>query len=155
MVTHDQEEALLLADRIICMNHGRVEQSGTPEDLYLRPATHFVADFMGVNNLIKTEYVRECLPKLMDHRPVGDDRSYVACVRPEQITLSPEQGGGATVRDISFLGNVSRIRVDSPAGELMIETHGHVPFALGQQVRLDIWPEDCPWVSAPQERHSA
>lgn len=146
MVTHDQEEALMLADRIICMNHGRVEQCGTPEDLYLRPATHFVADFMGVSNLIETQFVRDFLPGLMEHRPAGNDASFVACVRPEQIELSTDTTGCATVKDISFLGNISRIQVDSPAGDMMIETHGHIEYSVGQQVRLNIRPDDCAWI---------
>lgn len=146
MVTHDQEEALMLADRIICMDHGRVEQSGSPEDLYLRPATRFVANFMGVSNLIATEYVREFLPVLMEHRPSGEDGSFVACVRPEQISLAPDPAGDATVKSISFLGNISRIGIDCPAGDLMIEAHGHVAFDIGQQVRLGIQPEGCSWV---------
>ncbi|KAA3626877.1 MAG: ABC transporter ATP-binding protein [Proteobacteria bacterium] len=146
MVTHDQEEAMLLADRIICMKDGRVEQSGTPEDLYLRPATHFVADFMGVSNLIQTPSIRECMPALMAHRPTGDDHAYVACIRPEQIALAPDPTGHAVVKDISFLGNVSRIRVDCPAGDLLIEAHGRMEITVGQPVRLDIRPEDCSWV---------
>ena len=51
-VTHDQEEALTMSDRIAVMNHGRVEQLGTPEELYERPRTRFVADFIGTTNLL-------------------------------------------------------------------------------------------------------
>lgn len=146
MVTHDQEEALTLADRIICMNHGRVEQSGTPEDLYLRPTTRFVADFMGVSNLIETRYVRECLPALLENRPAGDDDAYIACIRPEQITIIADENGKATVRAISFLGNLNRFEVTYPAGRLIVETHGHINVSEGQRVRFEIRPEDCSWV---------
>src|SRR4051812_419072 len=52
MVTHDQEEAMVLADKVVCMNHGLIEQVGTPQDLYLRPRSRFVADFMGSSNLL-------------------------------------------------------------------------------------------------------
>src|SRR5205085_8797780 len=58
MVTHDQEEAMALADRIACMNRGRIEQVGTPHELYLRPRTRFVADFMGHSNLLPVDWVR-------------------------------------------------------------------------------------------------
>jgi len=150
MVTHDQEEALMLADRIICMNHGIVEQCGTPEDLYLRPETSFVADFMGVSNLIKTQYIRDMFPNLMEHRPSSEDSDLIACIRPEQIHLFSDPSGIGTIRDIAFLGNISRIQVDSPAGDLTIETHGHVEFVTGQKVKLDIHPDNCAWVKNTQ-----
>ncbi len=146
MVTHDQEEALSLADRIICMNQGRVEQCGTPEDLYLRPNTRFVADFMGVSNLIETRYVREHLPQLMANRPAGDDNDYIACIRPEQIEISADARGNAMVRAITFLGNLNRFDIEYPAGRLSVETHGHIAVEEGQKVRFDIRPEDCCWV---------
>jgi iron(III) transport system ATP-binding protein len=149
MVTHDQEEALSLADRIICMNDGRIEQCGTPEALYLRPATRFVADFMGISNLIETRYIRESMPELMKHHPRGDDDAYIACIRPEQINLSLDTAGSGTIRDVTFLGNLCRIQVDYPAGMLMVETHGHAQFEKGQKVRCDIRPEDCSWVANP------
>jgi len=147
MVTHDQEEALSLADRIICMDHGVVEQCGTPQELYLRPATRFVADFMGTSNLIETSYIRECMPDLMAHHPVGDDDAFVACIRPEQISLHPDPQGKATIRSVTFLGNLRRVFVESPAGPLIVEAHGHVDLCEGQSVRLDINPQDCSWVA--------
>ena len=146
MVTHDQEEALSLADRIICMNHGKVEQCGTPEDLYLRPVTRFVADFMGVSNLIKTPYIREHMPELMAHRPAGGDDAFIACLRPEQIALHADDGGCGTVRAITFLGNLSRVQVEYPAGLLTVEIHGHIQFSEGQKVHCDIQPENCSWL---------
>ncbi len=147
MVTHDQEEALMLSDRIICMNHGHIEQIGTPEDLYLRPATRYVADFMGVSNLIETPRMRETLPQLLAHRPNGEDDAFVACVRPEQIALSPDPAGNASVKHINFLGNLCRVEIESPVGSLIVETHGHLNFTTGQQVSFDILPENCSWVS--------
>ena len=59
MVTHDQEEALTLADKVVCMQHGRIAQIGPPEELYSRPANLFVADFMGVSNLIDQASIRQ------------------------------------------------------------------------------------------------
>ncbi len=146
-VTHDQEEALALADKVICMNHGTVVQSGTPEELYLRPATRFVADFMGTSNLMDTATVRAFLPHLMAGRPQGGDAAYVACIRPEQIRLKAAQDGKATVRSITFLGNLRRIEVESPAGMVTVETHGHFDLAEGQSVDLDVRPGDCSWVA--------
>ncbi|MFN0263203.1 ABC transporter ATP-binding protein [Tepidamorphus sp. 3E244] len=147
MVTHDQEEALALADKIICMNHGVVMQSGTPEDLYQRPATRFVAEFMGISNIIPTDAIRREYPDLLDARPASDDDSHVACIRPEQIDLTPAPDGRSTVRSISFLGNLRRLEVDSPIGPLVIETHGANPCREGDRVDLSIPPQACIWVT--------
>ncbi|MDH3335870.1 MAG: ABC transporter ATP-binding protein [Rhodospirillaceae bacterium] len=147
MVTHDQEEALSLADRIICMNHGRVEQSGTPEELYLHPKSRFVADFMGVSNLIETQYVRECMPHLMKTRPNGDDSAFMACIRPEQINIISDDAGKAVVSAVTFLGNLNRFEVSYPAGRLIVEAHGHIDVSEGQKVRFEISPDDCSWVT--------
>jgi iron(III) transport system ATP-binding protein len=147
MVTHDQEEALALADKIICMNHGTVVQSGTPEELYHRPATRFVADFMGISNLIDTATVRQAQPELLAGRPEGPDGAYVACIRPEQIALSPDPDGPATVRSIGFLGNLRRVELDSPFGPLVVETHGPFHSHEGERVALSIAPHACTWVA--------
>ena len=153
MVTHDQEEALALADKIICMNHGVVVQSGTPEDLYHRPATRFVADFMGISNLISADAIRREFPDLMAKRPETAREAHVACIRPEQISLTPARDGNATVRSISFLGNLRRLEVDSVIGPLVVETHGHNSCNEGERVKLSIPPEACTWVADDMARH--
>ncbi len=155
MVTHDQEEALALADKIICMNHGVVVQAGTPEDLYHRPATRFVAEFMGISNLVPTDAVRREYPDLLAGRPEGTDETHVACIRPEQIGLVPAPDGSATVRSISFLGNLRRLEVDSPMGPLVVETHGGNPCREGDRVDLRIPPEACTWVADDLARQPA
>ena len=143
MVTHDQEEALALADKIICMNHGIVVQAGTPEDLYHRPATRFVAEFMGTSNLLSADTVAQHFPDLMATRPTSE-KAYLACIRPEQIDATPSDAGTATVRSISFLGNLRRLDVDSHAGPLLVETHGGNPFRRGDRVDLSIAPGPAP-----------
>ncbi|MCZ0813496.1 MAG: ABC transporter ATP-binding protein [Pseudomonadota bacterium] len=147
MVTHDQEEALALADKIICMNHGVVVQAGTPEDLYHRPQTRFVAQFMGISNLLPADAIRREFPGLMATRPAAAQDTHIACIRPEQIGLTPDPNGGATVRSISFLGNLRRLELDSAAGPLVVETHGANPCHEGDRVTLDIAPEACTWVA--------
>ncbi|MFV0513470.1 MAG: ABC transporter ATP-binding protein [Jhaorihella sp.] len=146
MVTHDQEEALALADRIICMNHGTVIQSGTPEDLYLQPKTRFVAEFMGISNLIAPADLRRLDPSLLTGRPAGREDNFLACIRPEQIVLKPETGADTRIASVTFLGNLRRIELDTPAGRLIAEASGRVDFAPGQEVRATIRPEDCVWV---------
>lgn len=154
MVTHDQEEALALADKIICMNHGVVVQAGTPEDLYHRPATRFVAEFMGTSNLLTAEEAGRHFPHLLASRPAAA-QPYLACVRPEQIDLTPAADGAAEVRSISFLGNLRRLEVDSPAGVLLVETHGANPCRPGDRVDLQIKAEACTWVLDDTAEHAA
>ena len=75
-VTHDQEEALTMSDRLAVMNHGGIEQCGTPRDIYERPATAFVADFLGVANLLPADHLGGGLIDVGRHRtsrPAGDD----------------------------------------------------------------------------------
>lgn len=146
MVTHDQEEALALADSIICMNQGTVIQSGTPEDLYLRPKTRFVAEFMGISNLIVPEDLRNLMPDLLEGQPTGSSHAHLACIRPEQIALTPDPDGQARITSVEFLGNLRRIELDSPAGPLTAEASGRVRLQPGQQVNLSIRREDCSWV---------
>lgn len=147
MVTHDQEEALALADKIICMNHGVVVQAGTPEDLYHRPATRFVADFMGVSNLIPTDVIRQEFPDLMTQRPDAPDANYDACIRPESIQIQPDPEGTSTVRSVGFLGNLTRYTVTGPIGDLVVEAHGAMGITEGQTVSLSISASDCFWVA--------
>lgn len=146
MVTHDQEEALALADKIICMNQGVVVQSGTPKELYQKPATRFVADFMGTSNLIRTDKVRSNMPELLAMRPNGADDLYDACIRPESIALRADPKGSATIRSIGFLGNLSKIKLESSLGNLIVEVHGAVDLQENQTVSLHIDPSDCNWV---------
>lgn len=106
-VTHDQDEALTMSDRVAVMNEGRVEQCGTPEDVYEHPASRFVASFMGTSNLVPGTYrdgqvVLDCGPTL----PVGprsgvaDGAAVSLSVRPEKIWLSDFEPGMALVRGV-------------------------------------------------------
>jgi putative spermidine/putrescine transport system ATP-binding protein len=96
-VTHDQEEALTMSDHVAVFNEGRIEQVGSPSDIYARPATEFVAGFVGTSNILER----------------GGRRF---SVRPERIELNG-QGELATVADVVFVGAFTRILVDTEAGE--------------------------------------
>lgn len=146
MVTHDQEEALAMSDKIICMNHGVIVQAGTPEELYHKPATRFVADFMGYSNLIPTDLIRQHMPHLMVGRPDAVDNAYDACIRPEEIILTADKNGVATISSTGFIGNLNRIELDTPFGHLLVETHGPCAFKKGQKVTLNIDTDACTWV---------
>ena len=146
MVTHDQEEALALADKIICMNHGSVVQSGSPEDLYHRPATRFVADFMGISNLLSPEDVAQLFPDLLPTRPVTGRRTACPASGPNRSTLFLRRTARRGVRSISFLGNLRRLEVDTPVGPLTVETHGATPCRTGERVALSVASDACTWV---------
>jgi putative spermidine/putrescine transport system ATP-binding protein len=119
-VTHDQEEALAIADRVGVMKEGRLEQLGPPTDVYARPASSFVAEFVGLTNRIPGDVgggrvtVRGVTLPLAD--PSTPNGKVVALVRPEAVTLSATpEGTGAlagTVIATTFLGATSRITVD-------------------------------------------
>ena len=119
MVTHDQEEALTMADRIVVMNHGSIEQIGTPREIYGRPSTPFVADFVGTMNFLAGE-VAEPGTVTLDGRPVACDTGAMAAGSPVQLCLRPEDvrvrgvGAdaanvfGAQIAEMEFLGAFCR-----------------------------------------------
>jgi iron(III) transport system ATP-binding protein len=146
MVTHDQEEALTLADRIVCMRQGHIAQIGEPDELYHSPATRFVADFMGLSNLLDQEAVRSFAPPLLNGHAPAD--GYIACIRPEDITLIPG-GSDARVARVQFLGNLSRLHLDWPGGPLIAEQPGRSLLKPGAEVGIDFAASRCAWV-APQ-----
>jgi putative spermidine/putrescine transport system ATP-binding protein len=116
-VTHDQGEALSMADRVAVFNNGRIVQEGTPHDIYQRPKTRFVADFVGSSNVIAPETMSS----------LGGDRRW-ASLRPEAIRLTQDAGIPATVQATSFLGAATR---------LFVEAHGtrmHVTVPAGQPI---------------------
>jgi putative spermidine/putrescine transport system ATP-binding protein len=116
-VTHDQEEALTMSDRIAVFNAGRIEQLGTPAEVYERPATQFVAGFVGTSNLLGGETARAVL---------GAEGTY--SVRPEKIYVAdPDEplGGGThsalgTVREVVYVGSGTRFLVDLQAGGTLV-----------------------------------
>lgn len=145
MVTHDQEEALTLSDRIVCMRQGEVAQEGTPEDLYCRPVTKFVAEFMGVSNLIAAQQASELDPELRVDRDQIPQPQFL-CVRPEHVHLS--KGGPAQVTSVQFLGNVSRVRVEWRGMNLTAEEHGMTAWVKGDTVAVSISPAHANWIQA-------
>ncbi|SCX99494.1 putative spermidine/putrescine transport system ATP-binding protein [Streptomyces sp. 136MFCol5.1] len=113
-VTHDQEEALTMSDRIAVFNQGRVEQIGTPAQIYERPATSFVAGFVGTSNLLTDDAAEQV---------VGDRGTY--SIRPEKIRVLKESAvadepqhssATGTVAEVVYLGDATRFLVDLDAG---------------------------------------
>jgi putative spermidine/putrescine transport system ATP-binding protein len=144
-VTHDQEEALALADRICLMNDGQIEQLGKPEDIYERPANPFVADFIGASNLIygtiaaggRIETADGVLP-LPDgcSAPVGEQAALV--VRPEKLLLCKSDDGflSGRVEESIYAGSETRLLVRLPSETLLTVRRGAglPPVAIGENV---------------------
>ncbi len=94
MVTHDQEEALTMSDRIVVMSHGRIEQVGTPEEIYRRPGTPFVADFVGKMNFLegrivtsKRAVVSGAVLDFSEEVPLAEGAAVTVCLRPEDVVV--------------------------------------------------------------------
>jgi putative spermidine/putrescine transport system ATP-binding protein len=130
-VTHDQEEALTMSDRLAVFNNGRIEQIGTPADVYEHPETEFVAGFVGVSNVL-----------------VREGRRFT--IRPEKIAMTGDGGSGepGVVREVIYLGMVTRYAVDLDAGGTLVvvqqnlETSSQQALeAKGRRVRLSWRPE--------------
>jgi multiple sugar transport system ATP-binding protein len=123
-VTHDQVEAMTMADKIVVLNGGRIEQAGSPMDLYDQPNTAFVAGFIGSPrmNIFEGE-----IAKKLDCKTYG--------IRPEHIVLSPESGTWhGTVRHIEKLGADAIVHLQTEGlGPLVVRTTGDTPLRIGDQ----------------------
>ena len=143
MVTHDQDEALTMADRIVVMNKAVIMQSGTPEQIYENPENPFVADFIGSINFINAE----------EGAPYGLVRGKTAAVRPEKIQISRTEQAGSLrgeIRDIEFRGFYNRVTVG-----LSHVVHGDitlavdVPFQTAKTMRFRTGENV--WIVIPQD----
>ena len=142
-VTHDQEEALAVADRVGVMSHGKLEQLAAPAELYANPATAFVAEFVGLTNRIparvsagRVRVLGATIPALAGSISSG---SGVALVRPENLKLTPDPDGDAVVHAVSFLGPISRITAGLPDGTVInVQVRRAQGFAPGDPVRVDV-----------------
>ena len=157
-VTHDQGEALVMSDRIAVMNAGRIEQIGTPADIYERPRTRFVAQFIGRMNLfsgqvtfargVRTTRGLELPVAVADDIPVGS--SVHVAVRPERarlLTQRPETGLAlrGTLRQVLYLGATRELHVDLDGGER------GVVEARNDGAAAPIEPGTTVWLAAPLE----
>ena len=111
-VTHDQEEAMAVADRIVVMNHGKIEDIGPPEDIYLKPSSLFSANFMGEMNIIPVSAENGKVVTPFNSLPASDiviPEISVQCIRPENIGLKGEfEIGPAVLESTSFFGTYHR-----------------------------------------------
>jgi putative spermidine/putrescine transport system ATP-binding protein len=150
-VTHDQDEALSLADRIVVLQDGRVQQIGTPEDLYARPANLAVARFMGYRNIldIGVERMNGDRASLLGGNvrlegtaqgSISSGRATIA-VRPEEVVLGASAGNtlSGTVDQVEYCGRDYLVDVVTPVGTLYLRTDRRV--SRDETVQLSILPE--------------
>ena len=149
-VTHDQEEALTLSDTIVVMNEGKIQQIGTPTDIYNEPVNAFVADFIGESNILKGRMIRDRRVAFIKHEfdcvdeGFGEDVPVDVVVRPEDIYFTTDPAKcqfKAKVNSCTFKGVHYEMWVDTDTGyELMIQDYD--PYEVGSEVMLYIDPDD-------------
>lgn len=137
-VTHDQGEALSMADRVAVFNEGRIVQIGTPEDIYYRPESPFVADFVGSSNVLPPRFVAPLI-----------GRQVYGSLRPEAVYLA-DQGHPAQVTSVSFLGTATRvsITVGDVAMTMLLPKGAIIPKA-GDTVQVNWDDADLHLMAAP------
>jgi spermidine/putrescine transport system ATP-binding protein len=165
-VTHDQEEAMTMADRIVIMNRGQIEQEGAPADLYEQPRTSFVASFLGVSNLLPAHVVAAGRVRLEDGTEVAVPEAALAgrsgrCdvgVRPEKLRTD---GAGqnqlhGTVAETAYIGVSTQYIVDTTSGPLTVYVQNDRPgahgVAPGDELTLS-WDPESTFVIDPEETH--
>ncbi len=145
-VTHDQEEAMSISHQIAVMGSGRISQIGQPEDIYARPASRYVAEFVGLANFLEAQVVASGRVKVGDlSLPVatGDLIGMTTLMaRPESLSIL---GDGASfdgpflrgrLVQRTFLGSMARYTVDTPQGQIIVDDHAVANHGEGSEVRL-------------------
>jgi iron(III) transport system ATP-binding protein len=153
-VTHDQEEAMAVSDRIIVMKNAEIAQEGTPQDLYERPASAFIADFIGDANLIDVEVIKAgaqtdiVLSDLRVTLPLASTSTGPAklVLRPHHAKLGREPGARTIPAEVTYaawLGNSVQYTLATPVGPIFaIGAPQPAPFRSGDRVHLGFAPED-------------
>ena len=146
-VTHDQEEALTMSDTVVVMDKGRIQQIGTPEDIYNEPKNAFVADFIGESNILNGTMVRDRVVKMYGKEFPCVDGGFAenepvdVVIRPEDIDIVPVEQGQlvGTVTNVTFKGMQYDIIVDFRGFKWLIQTTDHSP--VGARIGVKIDPE--------------
>ena len=147
-VTHDQEEALTMSDRVVVMDGGKIQQVGTPKDIYNEPQNAFVADFIGESNILDGKMIRDLYVEFSGQKFDCLDKGFAeneavdVVVRPEDVDIvAPEKGMlKGIVTSVSFLGVHYEIIVDIGGFKWMIQTTDE--HLIGENVGLFIEPDD-------------
>lgn len=155
-VTHDQEEALTMSDRIIVMNQGLIQQIGTPVDIYNEPQNAFVADFIGESNIIDGIMIKDCLVEMLGVPFVCVDTGFGmrepvdVVIRPEDIEFKKLEEGAlkGTVRSILFKGVHYEIKIQTEKYEFL--AHSTESYQPGTQIGIYVKPENIQIMHKPQ-----
>ena len=153
-VTHDQEEALSMSDRIVVMHQGIADQVGTPFEIYNQPATRFVASFVGTLNTIEADVLDPATGRVslagteaILHRPLASGKVTLG-IRPEVVSLGQQghdTGLAGTITEVDFLGSVIRLRADVAGQSIAFDTFNtseRVPPKVGEKVILGVRATD-------------
>ena len=159
LVTHDQEEAFAVADRMMIMNAGRVEQTGRPAEVFEEPSSRFVADFIGVANLLPGRVVQAGTLVLSGGEQIRFTQPFHAAdallaIRPERLQILPAPTGGfanelpGEIRAATYLGPLSEYRIGLPSGTCLVSRQANAPDSGGPQFRPGdavcvAWTESC------------
>ena len=146
-VTHDQEEALSMSDTIVVMSEGRIQQIGTPIDIYNEPENAFVADFIGESNIVDGIMRKDFSVTFSGHtftcvdKGFGKNENVDVVIRPEDVDIVPIEQGmlRGTVTSITFMGVHYEIIVDIGGFKWMIQTTDYEP--VGKKIGLEIEPD--------------
>ena len=139
LVTHDREEAFSLADRIALMRNGTVVQEGTPEDVYLSPATRWAAEFVGAGNFLPGTLANGIVDTPVGLFPAlnpGSDSAVEVLIRPELLELEPDPAGAGEVVGREFRGHDVFYRVLLDGVELLSQRPSNEVVPLGSRVRV-------------------
>lgn len=149
-VTHDQEEALAMSDTVVVLNHGVIQQKGSPVDIYNEPKNAFVADFIGESNILPGTMVRDLLVRFSDREFVcvdkgfGENTPVEVVVRPEDIVMVPPEEGmlRGTVKSVVFYGVHYEMMVESHADDHFTWLIQNIKFAPeGTEIGMNIDPD--------------
>ncbi len=142
-VTHDQDEALLLGDRVAVMNGGRIEQADTPEQVFHRPASPFVGTFLGAADMLPARVAGEVLTAEIGVLPFSGDlpvgTEVTLLVRPDDISIQPDPDGPGRIVEAQFQGGFYLYRVRLPSGATIRSLQSHIRrFRIGTPVSVSL-----------------
>jgi spermidine/putrescine transport system ATP-binding protein len=143
-VTHDQEEALTMSDRLAVMANGRVEQVGTPREIYERPGTAFVAAFLGAANLLRVDPMGVGRARLAGQELAVTGEGSVLAVRPERIRIDPDGPLTLTVERTMYLGSSADVHCQSADGQsaiMRVSPDSAAGLARGDRISVSVAAE--------------
>ncbi len=155
-ITHDQEEALTMSDKVVVMNQGYIQQMGTPEDIYNEPENAFVADFIGDSNIIDGVMLEDKLVEILGHKfecvdvGFGTNRPVDVVIRPEDVILGEEGKGtlDGVVTSLIFKG--VHYEMDVQAGGYECLVHSTVCHPVGTKVSVSVIPFNIQIMNKPE-----